>query len=571
MKEKNTKDITKDNINKKEKLALKKKTKNGESRKTQKKLKTVIITIVSVIIIFIFAIIATYNYINYYIDKQLKNDTSSNLIIDYKLDYLLLWDKSVEYIKQNDKDFEIVSDDIGIIYLKDKINKYNVLSNIDIYEENLNYDNLSEVKGLRVEILNNENNIKSIRLKSGKSSFFNNCVDIYYLDNNNNINLYKKSLEMNDDILFDVFRDENKNVIKKYIITYVPLRDIKIESDNIEINKNQTKNLNINILPSNATNTNLQFECDNDGISISSDGVLTANKVGNYKVKVSVKNENIIKELNVKVNEVAEKIEVNRNSISLYISEKTKIDAKVFPQDAINSELEYITSDSNIAVVDNSGNITAKKIGKCNIEIKTKLEPLVTANINVEVKAKPILSARNNSGTSQSSNSNGLTYVNGILVVNKKYSIPSTYNPGVDQTALNAYYALKNAAQSAGYSMPLLSGFRSYNTQVGLYNRYVSIYGQATADTFSAKPGHSEHQTGLAFDVGSIDNNYGNTPAGNWLENNCYKYGFIIRYPRNKQNITGYQYEPWHIRFLGNPVATNVHNSGLCLEEYLGI
>ena len=104
-----------------------------------------------------------------------------------------------------------------------------------------------------------------------------------------------------------------------------------------------------------------------------------------------------------------------------------------------------------------------------------------------------------------------------------------------------------------------------------LYNNYVSISGKEKADTYSARPGHSEHQTGLAFDVGSIDNNYGNTSAGKWLANNCHKFGFIIRYPIGKQNITGYQYEPWHIRYLGNPLATNVYNSGLCLEEYFGI
>lgn len=563
--------INDNNIDKKEDNTLKENL--NKAKKSHKKLKIAII-IVSVIAIVIFAIIAIYNYINYSLDKQLKNDNSNNMVINYNFNYILLWDKSLEYIKQSGKDFEIVSNDIGVVYQKENINKYNVLSKINISEEELNYDKISGIKGVKIEILKGQDNIKSIHLNPNKINFENTYVDIYYLDDNNNINLYKKAIEVKDGLLFDVLRNENGNVEKRYIITYVPVTDIKIESDTIELNKNQTKNINISILPDNATNTNLFFEYNNDGVSISSEGVLTASKSGEYKVRVSVKNENISKEINVKVNEIAENIEVNKNSVALYVAGKTKIEAKVMPEGAINNELEYISSDSNIAVVDESGNITAKNVGKCNIEIKTRKEPIVKTNVNVEVKAVPVnnnvtSSANNNSNNSQISN--GFTYVNGILVVNKKYSLPSTYNPGVNQAALNAYYSLKDGAQKAGYAMPLLSGFRSYSTQVGLYNRYVSMYGQAAADTFSAKPGHSEHQTGLSFDVGSIDDNYGSTPAGKWLENNCYKYGFIIRYPQNKQNITGYQYEPWHIRYLGNPTATNVYNSGLCLEEYLGI
>lgn len=164
----------------------------------------------------------------------------------------------------------------------------------------------------------------------------------------------------------------------------------------------------------------------------------------------------------------------------------------------------------------------------------------------------------------------GPTYINGILIVNKKYSLPVNYG-GTNQTATNALYSLQSAASLAGYSMPLLSGYRSYYTQKNLYNSYVQRDGHALADTYSARPGHSEHQTGLAFDVGSIDDNYGNTPAGIWLSNNAHLYGFIIRYPKGKENITGYQYEPWHIRYVGIQHSTNIYNQGVTLEEYLGL
>ena len=161
------------------------------------------------------------------------------------------------------------------------------------------------------------------------------------------------------------------------------------------------------------------------------------------------------------------------------------------------------------------------------------------------------------------------TYIKGILIVNKKYSLPANYNPGVDQTASTALKQLQQAASTAGHNIPLISGFRSYSRQQTLYNNYVARDGQALADTYSARPGHSEHQTGLAFDVGKLDDNYGSTPAGIWLKENCHKYGFILRYPKGKESITGYQYEPWHIRYVGIEHATNIMNKNITLEEYL--
>ena len=163
------------------------------------------------------------------------------------------------------------------------------------------------------------------------------------------------------------------------------------------------------------------------------------------------------------------------------------------------------------------------------------------------------------------------TYINGILIVNKKYSIPSTYNPGVNQTAYNALQELQKEATKNGHSIPLVSGFRSYQRQETIYNNYVAKDGVEKADTYSARPGHSEHQTGLAFDVGAIDDNYGNTPAGKWLTENAHKYGFIIRYLKGKEHITGYKYEPWHIRYVGVDHATKIYNSNITLEEYLGV
>lgn len=163
-----------------------------------------------------------------------------------------------------------------------------------------------------------------------------------------------------------------------------------------------------------------------------------------------------------------------------------------------------------------------------------------------------------------------ITYIKGILLVNKKYHLPADYNPGVNSEAWSALTALQNAAKEAGYDMPMLSGFRSYDTQKWLFQSYVDRDGVEKANTYSARPGQSEHQTGLAFDVGSITNSYGDTDAGKWLAANCHKYGFILRYLKGKESITGYQYEPWHIRYINVGVATEIYNRGITLEEYLG-
>ena len=157
------------------------------------------------------------------------------------------------------------------------------------------------------------------------------------------------------------------------------------------------------------------------------------------------------------------------------------------------------------------------------------------------------------------------------MIINKKYALPSDYNPGNNPTAVAALNQMQADAKVLGYNLRLISGFRSYQTQTAVYNNYVRQYGVALTDTFSARPGHSEHQSGLAFDIGSISSSFGDTPAGKWLAENAHLYGLIIRYPKGKQSITGYKYEPWHVRYLGVDIATDVKNSGLTLEEYLGI
>ena len=164
------------------------------------------------------------------------------------------------------------------------------------------------------------------------------------------------------------------------------------------------------------------------------------------------------------------------------------------------------------------------------------------------------------------------TYIGGILVVNKSYPLPRSYNPGgLTDECENAFDQMQAAAEDEGLDLYIASGFRSYDLQSSLYQRYCNEDGQAAADTYSARPGHSEHQSGLAIDLNSISSDFAYTAEGQWVAEHCWEYGFILRYPADKVSITGYMYEPWHIRYVGRDNARAIYSSGLCLEEYLGI
>ena len=169
---------------------------------------------------------------------------------------------------------------------------------------------------------------------------------------------------------------------------------------------------------------------------------------------------------------------------------------------------------------------------------------------------------------------NGLYYIDGVLIANKSYTLPSSYNPGgLLDSFQNAFSTMQSAAANEGISLSVISGYRSYSRQNTIYNNYVSRDGKAKADTYSARAGHSEHQTGLAADINSLSQSFKNTKEGQWLNEHCSEYGFIIRYPEGKESITGYIFEPWHIRYVGKELASALYNNGdwITLEEYFGI
>ena len=169
-------------------------------------------------------------------------------------------------------------------------------------------------------------------------------------------------------------------------------------------------------------------------------------------------------------------------------------------------------------------------------------------------------------------------------LVNKYHKLPSNYE-AKDLVTLSKTYSSRghkikkvaseplmkmiDAARADGLNLLVISGYRTESTQRGLFNNSVKRHGMDHALIYSAKPGHSEHQLGLAVDLNSTEESFDQTKEYKWLKANSYKYGFIERYPKGKEFITGYGYEPWHYRYLGVDLATKVYTENVTYEEYL--
>jgi len=169
------------------------------------------------------------------------------------------------------------------------------------------------------------------------------------------------------------------------------------------------------------------------------------------------------------------------------------------------------------------------------------------------------------------------------VLVNKYHQLSKDYEPKLEtitkgcgigrlqSVAKEAFEKLCIDAKTIGYTISSISAYRSYDYQQKLYENYVSQDGILKTDTYSARPGHSEHQTGLALDIAGKDGSYlyfEQSKEFPWVKENAHLYGFIIRYPKEKENITGYQYEPWHIRYVGKEIATYIYENDITYDEY---
>ncbi|MFZ7120880.1 MAG: D-alanyl-D-alanine carboxypeptidase family protein [Eubacteriaceae bacterium] len=222
----------------------------------------------------------------------------------------------------------------------------------------------------------------------------------------------------------------------------------------------------------------------------------------------------------------------------------------------------------------------SKSTGKQNIKIA--YESYNTSfSVTVNTPQEPVVTVSNP------------TYLQ--VLVNKKHALPSNYVPSdlvkvklpvayvsseankLRRPAADALYNLYTAAKKDGLTIVARSGYRSYATQKSIYNNKVKTNGIEYANKYIAKPGQSEHQTGLAMDVtcaavnNRLSSSFANTAEGKWIKKNAHKYGFIIRYLSGKQGITGYAYEPWHLRYVGVETATSIYQNGLTMEEYYGV
>ena len=166
-----------------------------------------------------------------------------------------------------------------------------------------------------------------------------------------------------------------------------------------------------------------------------------------------------------------------------------------------------------------------------------------------------------------------------LIICNKYHKLKNNYVPDLvsltgygggqmERVAAKHFKEMCTAAKKEGIKIYNVSGYRSYNTQKSLYSSYVNRDGKKKADTYSARAGTSEHQTGLATDVNMVSTSFENTLAFKWLSKNAYKYGFILRYPKGKEFITGYMYEPWHYRYVGKDVAKVIYEKNITYEEY---
>ena len=314
-----------------------------------------------------------------------------------------------------------------------------------------------------------------------------------------------------------------------------------------------------------------------NGKVVSDKEQIDTSKIGKKEIIIKIKDKfNKVKEYNCIFNVVDRKAPSIAYKSTLETTEGTKIDlldgvtasddSKEDIKVTVEGEYDFNKAgEYKLAYVasDSSKNVSRKEF---TLVVKKKI---VSATTSKTDKIVNFTTSKGFKGYTK----NGVTYIDGTLIVNKTYSLPSTYGKGLTENFTTNFNKMKKAASADGISLKVVSGFRSYSTQKSIYNNWVKKDGKAKADTYSARAGYSEHQSGLAADLNHVGSSFDNTKEAKWLEENCYKYGFILRYPKGKQGVTGYIYESWHFRYVGIPLATKLYNNGdwLTLEEYFGV
>lgn len=338
-----------------------------------------------------------------------------------------------------------------------------------------------------------------------------------------------------------------KKQINKPIINLISDLNIEINSD-------------INLLS--------LVESIKNGEILTKDTKVDTSKLGKQKIDIIIKNKNNQKatytfEINI-IDTTKPTINSNEEIIT-YLGKDIDLLKQVSTTDNSNDSVS----------IEIEGNYDINKVGEYPLKyiVKDKSGNISTKELTLKVSKDPNNYTFTTKKGFTGQVKNGITYIDGILIANKTYKLPSNYGSGLTKETQQAFNDMKAEATSLGLNLYLSSGYRSYYTQEKIYNNYVAIDGKQKADTYSARAGHSEHQTGLAFDLNTIDDSFTNTNEGIWIKDNCYRFGLILRYPKGKENITGYMHESWHLRYVGIELATKLYNNGnwITLEEYFGI
>lgn len=376
----------------------------------------------------------------------------------------------------------------------------------------------------------------------------------------------------------------------------------------------------------------LTFFCFNKELKLIKIGY-SIEEVKNIKSKIKDKDLDILTKLYLKnINNLFENDQFKKNNFSDYINYykanknapyniiillvnndinvqynniiKELINHKDFKQENLKRYLEYYQKNNNVSI-ESVINLVNKDIDKVTMVYSSDIDELVNQeyfkssnlirytnykNKNPNLNYKAIITNVNsNLDYDYYTNVKAVDLSKGnLILVNKYYKLDSSYVPDnlvtidtkygyaqqLKKEAYEAFVKMADAARKEGLGLYIRSPYRSYNVQLGLYQSYVNQSGKKEADTYSARAGYSEHQTGLALDVMAKSNvnadlgTFESTKEFYWIKDHCYEYGFILRYPKGKEYITGYIYEPWHYRYVGVEVAKKIKELDITYEEY---
>lgn len=382
--------------------------------------------VVSCIIgIIVFMVVAFFSY-QYYKDWNLNQEIikNNNQKIELaQIEKMKLWNETIENIKENNKYIEVNYDKYKVKLDSGKLENNNEFS-IQVSSQKSNYQEWKNQEILEIDVskIQPSNILEQIELNTNELLKGLNKVDIYGIKAEDKKIEYIETKEIHEDNITLILREE----YEKYVLVYVPVEEIKVEEEEIEIFKDELYQMQLRIEPSNATTKMIHIEDLEEGniIQVKENGVIQAVEVGTTEFKIEAEQGKVKKKVKVTVKEKAEEAPTE--------SEKEQLVEK---ENETTTDMLQIQNDEeqvNATILDN--------------------------------------------------------YINGILIVNKAHSLPNNYDPGTNPEALQAFENMKAKANEEGISLKIVSGYRSYQTQQSIYQRNVKLYGEESASTFSAKP-----------------------------------------------------------------------------------